>query len=43
MFIGYDGDRLTLEHDARLAAADKLKCVHFAAIGDLGDPFWALE
>lgn len=40
MFIGYDDDSLTLEHDGRLAAAGKLKCGHFGAIGDLGDPFW---
>lgn len=38
-FIGYDGDRFTLEHDARLAVAGGLECRHFGAIGDLGDPF----
>ena len=43
MFIGYDGDGFTLEHDVRLAAAGKLKCGHFAAIGDLGDPFWSTD
>jgi molybdopterin-synthase adenylyltransferase len=40
-FLGYDGDRFTLEHDARLAVAAKGNCQHFIAINDLGDPFWA--
>lgn len=40
-FMGYDGDRFTLEHDGRLALAAQRKCQHFVAISDLGDPFWA--
>jgi hypothetical protein len=39
-FIGYDGDRFTLEHDARFAATVNHKCEHFGSIGDFGDPFW---
>lgn len=39
-FIGHDGDKLTLEHDARLTVTGKRKCPHFDGISDLGDPFW---
>jgi molybdopterin/thiamine biosynthesis adenylyltransferase len=39
-FLGYDGDRFTLEHDSRFAVAVNLNCEHFASIRDLGDPFW---
>lgn len=42
-FIGYDGDAFTLEHDGRLAVAEKQECGHFGAIGDLGDPLWEPE
>lgn len=38
--LGYDGDRLTLEHDARFGVAGERGCEHFRAISDLGDPFW---
>jgi len=40
-FIGYDGNRLGLEHDVRLAHAPR--CGHFKGIADLGDPFWQAE
>jgi len=39
-FLGYDGDRFTLEHDARFAVGVNHNCEHFGSIGDLGDPFW---
>jgi hypothetical protein len=39
-FLGYDGDRFTLEHDSRFAVAANRDCEHFASVGDLGDPFW---
>jgi molybdopterin-synthase adenylyltransferase len=39
-FLGYDGDRFTLEHDPRLAVSANRNCKHFSTIGDLGDPFW---
>jgi len=37
-FLGYDGNNLTVEHDARFRFAGL--CSHFEPIGDLGDPFW---
>jgi len=37
-FLGYDGNNLTVEHDARFRFAGA--CKHFEPIGDLGDPFW---
>lgn len=40
-FIGYDGDRLTLESDVRLECAPE--CKHFDHIADLGDPFWKAD
>lgn len=38
-FLGYDGDKLTMELDARLKFA-ATECNHFKVISDLGDPFW---
>ncbi len=40
-FIGYDGDKLTLEHDVRFECAPT--CKHFDHIADLGDPLWKAE
>jgi hypothetical protein len=38
-FVGDDGDKFTLEHDARFEVAINYKWGHFRSIGDLGDPF----
>jgi hypothetical protein len=38
-FVGDDGDKFTLEHDARFEVAINHKWGHFRSIGDLGDPF----
>src|SRR6185437_1969216 len=40
VFVGYDGDAFTLEHDGRQSIVGGRQCSHFAAIDDLGDPFW---
>ena len=37
-FIGHDGNKLTLEQDARLKYA--AECQHFSQLSEIGDPFW---
>lgn len=39
VFLAYDGNKLTTERDVRFGYAPST-CLHFVAIGDLGDPFW---
>ena len=39
-FLGYDGDRTTLNPDARLQISLLSKCPHFDGIDSVGDPFW---
>lgn len=39
LLIGYDGDKMVLEHDRRLAALSGASCPHFPP-EDVGDPLW---
>ena len=39
-FLGYDGDRTTLNPDARLQISFLSNCPHFDGIDSVGDPFW---
>ena len=40
-FMGYDGDKFTIEKDSRLGIARGQECRHFSGINDIGDPFWS--
>ena len=39
-FLGYDGDRSTVNPDRRLSLGAHQHCVHYSAQESLGDPFW---
>jgi len=39
-YLEYDGDRHTLQECSRLAFVRGRVCPHFAAMDNLGDPFW---
>ncbi len=40
-FMGYDGDKFTIEQDSRQVIARTLECSHFGQIADLGDPLYS--
>lgn len=39
-FLGFDGDRTTLNPDARLLLSVHESCTHYSALESIGDPFW---
>lgn len=42
-FLGYDGDRTTLNPDGRLQISSLNKCTHYDGMESAGDPFWKVK